>query len=122
MSFELYMFSLNCLQVATFIATAYFIALLFSKQFLPQENEESNSLFTNATLSYSNKKPFNDFTPDVYVPLFTFVEFLCIMGWIKVSETMLNPFGDDDVDINVTYLINRNLQVVADRNYKHFPI
>ena len=106
-------FHLNCLQVATFIASAYFIALLFSKQFLPQENEESNSLFTNANLSYSNKKPFNDFTPDVYVPLFTFVEFLCIMGWIKVSETMLNPFGDDDVDINVTYLINRNLQVVG---------
>ena len=99
-------------QVATVITSAYFFAQLFSKQFLIPPNKDTDSTaFENSTIKYSNNKPFADFTPDVYFPLFTFVEFLCIMGWIKVSETMLNPFGDDDVDINVTYLINRNLQV-----------
>jgi len=45
------------------------------------------------------------------IPVHTLVELLCYMGWIKVAETLLNPFGDDDEDFNVNYLIDRNLQV-----------
>ena len=68
-------------------------------------------MFANATYHYSSQKPFDKYTPDVYVPPFLFLQFLCIMGWIKVAEKLLNPFGDDHEDIKVKEIIDRNIQV-----------
>ena len=64
---------------------------------------------------------------DFYVPVFTMLQFLFYMGWLKVwlvclylscletafqvAETLLNPFGEDDDDFDTYYLIDRNLQV-----------
>ena len=73
----------------------YFYAQLFSKQ--------------NLTIP-----PSLDEEPHIYhflPPLFTFLEFVCIKGWLMVSEAMLNPFGDDDVDIPAGRIIARNIQV-----------
>ena len=33
------------------------------------------------------------------------------MKAFQVAETLLNPFGDDDEDFDINYLIDRNLQV-----------
>ena len=77
--------------------------------------DRSNSkddFFPDLDVSYSSKDPYKAHTPDFYFPLFTLVEFFCYMGWIKVAETLLNPFGDDDEDFQVNYIITRNLQVV----------
>ena len=39
------------------------------------------------------------------------VEFLAYLGWIKVAESLLNPFGEDDEDFDIDYLIDRNIWV-----------
>ena len=109
-------FPLAYVQVATISVYVYFIAALFGRQYLiPNENQYLNvEMFPNAPLiSFSNKEPFKVHTPDFVIPFFTLAEFFCYMGWIKVAETLLNPFGDDDEDFKINYLIDRNLQVIT---------
>ena len=105
---------ISSLQIATLAVFCHFLSALFSRQFLvPNERIQDKIVFPNAssTIHYSARWPFTNHTPDFYVPVFTLIEFVCYMGWIKVAETLLNPFGDDDEDFNLSYLIDRNLQV-----------
>ena len=48
---------------------------------------------------------------DYYFPLFTIIEFVFFFGWLKVAETLINPFGDDDDDFNMSYIVDRNFQL-----------
>ena len=71
------------------IVSLYFLAMLFARQFFDDKEEVRH----------------------VYFPIFTFIEFICFMGWIKVAEALLNPFGDDDEDFELNYIIDRNVEV-----------
>ncbi|KAK9875904.1 hypothetical protein WA026_009690 [Henosepilachna vigintioctopunctata] len=45
-------------------------------------------------------------------PLIPVLEFFFYMGWLKVAETLTNPFGDDDDDFEVMWMVDRHMQIV----------
>ena len=118
-------------QVITLTVHLYFLLCLYARQHLQDPNRASDSgsgagsgsgsESTGATIAhpnfnesgvfYSKEEPWKFFTPDFYFPLFTLIEFFCYVGWLKVAEALLNPYGDDDQDFDVNFLIDRNLQV-----------
>lgn len=48
---------------------------------------------------------------DPVFPIFTVLQFIFYMGWFKVAQTSLNPFGEDDDDFDANQLLDRHLQV-----------
>lgn len=59
----------------------------------------------------------NKYKFDLYFPIFTTLQFFFYIGWLKVAESMINPFGDDDDDFEVNWMVDRNLQVRICINY-----
>ena len=88
------------------------LASLFACQFLrPSSDYLDPDMFPTLNISFSKDDPYDRHTPDVKIPYFTLIEFISYVGWIKVAETLLNPFGEDDEDFQINYLIDRNVQV-----------
>ncbi|KAM3720117.1 Bestrophin [Dirofilaria immitis] len=50
-------------------------------------------------------------TISTHIPFISLCQFIFYMGWVKVAEVLMNPFGDDDDDLEINWLIDRNLQV-----------
>jgi predicted membrane chloride channel (bestrophin family) len=48
---------------------------------------------------------------DLIIPIFTILQFLFYIGWLKVAESLVNPFGDDDYDFELNWMVDRHLQV-----------
>lgn len=77
-------------QVVTLAVYAYFATALIGKQYIAENN--------NGGI-------------DLYFPILPVLEFFFYMGWLKVAEVLINPFGDDDDDFEVVWMIDRNIQV-----------
>ncbi|VDN54528.1 unnamed protein product [Dracunculus medinensis] len=61
---------------------------------------------------------------DLYFPFMTTLQFVFYMGWLKVAEVMLNPFGEDDDDFECNFLLDRNLigLTIVDEGYNKPPV
>ena len=81
---------------------------------MPHKDDIDTKTFPslNNTISIATSNSvFKPHSPDLYVPFFTLFELFAYLGWIKVAESLLNPFGDDDEDFQLDYLIDRNISV-----------
>ncbi|XP_018406534.1 PREDICTED: bestrophin-4 [Cyphomyrmex costatus] len=76
-------------QVVTLAVYTYFLTTVMGRQWVQKSNSDI----------------------DLYFPVFATLQFFFYMGWLKVAETLINPFGEDDDDFEVNWLIDRNLQV-----------
>uniref|UniRef100_W8C132 Bestrophin homolog n=1 Tax=Ceratitis capitata TaxID=7213 RepID=W8C132_CERCA len=95
-------------QVVTLAVYSYFLAALIGQQWVPKEVDPDGHY---------------DWV-DYYLPIFTTLQFFFYMGWLKVAESLLNPFGDDDDDFEVNWMIDRNLQVsyfIVDEMHHEHP-
>ena len=54
-------------------------------------------------------------TIDFFVPIFTLLQFVFYMGWLKVAESLVNPFGEDDDDFELECILERHLKVGWDK-------
>ncbi|XP_071833581.1 bestrophin-2a-like [Apostichopus japonicus] len=80
-------------QVVTIATYSYFLACTIGRQYLdPSEGYEGNAF-------------------DLYFPGFTVLEFVFYVGWLKVAENLMNPFGEDDDDFDMNWIVDRNLEV-----------
>ncbi|XP_059402471.1 bestrophin-2-like [Carassius carassius] len=80
-------------QVVTVAVYSFFLACLIGRQFLdPAQGYPGHHL-------------------DFYLPVFTLLQFFFYVGWLKVAEQLINPFGEDDDDFETNWLVDRNLQV-----------
>ena len=56
---------------------------------------------------------------DFYIPIFGILEFIFFNGWLRVAGALLNPFGNDDDDFDLNYIIDRNITlgyIIADQD------
>ncbi|KAI6184094.1 Bestrophin-like protein [Aphelenchoides bicaudatus] len=94
-------------QVVNIAVRAYFLVALLGRQYLIHPNDTPNGR-----------------SIDLFIPIMSIMQFLFYIGWTKVAEVLLNPFGEDDDDFEANWILDRNLQVglsVVDDCYGRAP-
>ncbi|XP_045119149.1 uncharacterized protein LOC123509082 isoform X4 [Portunus trituberculatus] len=83
----------HIMEVVTIATYAFFIAAIVGRQF-----------FEESKVSHKKKV-------DLFIPFFTILQFFFYMGLLKVAEQLINPFGDDDEDFELNWIIDRHMKV-----------
>ncbi|XP_030570217.1 bestrophin homolog 14 isoform X2 [Drosophila novamexicana] len=94
-------------QVVTLVLYTYFIAALLGRQMLPNVVDRNGRE-----------------DPDLFFPFFTVLQFVFFVGWLKVAEVLINPFGEDDDDIELNWLIDRHIKaayMIVDEMHEEHP-
>ncbi|XP_075972946.1 bestrophin homolog 22-like isoform X5 [Anticarsia gemmatalis] len=97
-------------QVVTIAVYSYFITSALGSQWVDNKLQRNDSVHISDI--------------DLYFPIFSTLEFFFYMGWLKVAESLINPFGEDDDDFEVNWLIDRDLQVsymIVDEMHHEHP-
>ncbi|XP_055935310.1 uncharacterized protein LOC129965455 isoform X2 [Argiope bruennichi] len=84
-------------QVVTMATYAFFVACMFGRQNVNIESDKPSSPEVHRY--------------DYYVPIFTILQLMFYMGLLKVAEQLINPFGDDDEDFELNWIIDRHMKV-----------
>ncbi|XP_053689107.1 bestrophin-4-like [Sabethes cyaneus] len=95
-------------QVVTLVLYSYFTAAIMGSQMIPTYDEKTHTYMEL----------------DVYFPLFTALQFVFYVGWLKVAEVLINPFGEDDDDIELNWLIDRHIKasyMIVDEMHDEHP-
>ncbi|XP_065074065.1 bestrophin-2 [Ochlerotatus camptorhynchus] len=95
-------------QVVTLVLYSYFTAAIMGSQMIPTYDANTNTYMEL----------------DVYFPLFTALQFVFYVGWLKVAEVLINPFGEDDDDIELNWLIDRHIKasyMIVDEMHDEHP-
>ncbi|XP_053206229.1 uncharacterized protein LOC128390520 isoform X2 [Panonychus citri] len=94
-------------QTVTIATYTYFLATLMGRQYLdPAKGYQGHEV-------------------DLYVPVFTVLEFFFFMGWLKVAEQLINGYGEDDDDFDLHWCLERNTVLsyhIVDNMYSNNPI
>lgn len=93
-------------QVVFLAVRVYFVICLVSRQYILGETASNKSVI------------------DLYVPFMTILQFIFVVGWMKVAEALLNPLGEDDDDFECNYLIDQNIATglaIVDETFEQCP-
>merc|ERR1712117_821286 len=86
-------------QVVTLATYLFFIFTIIGRQKLEGYNEYKRMPSGRISLDI-----------DLYIPIYTVLQFFFYMGLLKVAEQLINPFGDDDEDFELNWLIDRHVK------------
>merc|ERR1719232_653732 len=92
-------------QTVTLAVYFYFTAALIGAQWINPVNEDAYEMAYDLPIGDTGARL------DMFYPFFLTIQFAFFFGWLKVAETLINPFGEDDDDFELNRLIDRHCQV-----------